>query len=967
MKIVHIVSHTHWDREWYRTFQSFRMRLVESLDALLKIMRSTNEYHHFTLDGQTIILEDYVEIRPECRLAISKLVQEGRLHIGPWYVLPDEFLVSGEAIIRNLREGKRSSAAYGSCMSIGYLPDSFGHIGQMPQILQGFGIQTACVQRGLDDQPCEMWWEAADGSRVLLSYLRDGYGNAAHLPTDNVETFKSEALRLANALIPYTLSDHILLMQGTDHMPPQKDTGALITQISSTSEQEDQFVFLHSCLEAYFQGVRDMLSTPLGNRLPCVRGELRSSKRHHLLPGVLSTRMWIKQRNHICQTLLERWVEPLSVFARYFTSPEAHNNSPGFPEGDIGFIRYGWRTLLQCHPHDSICGCSLDQVHREMQTRFDQVEQVGDELTERYLHHLISYVNTHPPKSLNSPEEILCAIVVFNSAQITRSDWVTVALAAPLTNAGFYIIDAEGKCTEVERFDLQVQSIFNQQLSKEEFFSLVSRVNNSSVTGLPIPENNLYHLRIKRQSNDSLAVFVILSDPAQLQTQTPEIPKESLALFTDAEIQTVHLHAQKGQTKLRFLASHIPPWGYKTYWLIHSPGKSTLKPKFKRISGDWRVFNTYFEVFYHEKDNSLNILDKNNGILYANIHQFLDGGDCGDAYNFSPPEQDEVISAHLIQAHVFEHADYILVDLEYKLRIPRELSRDRSRRSLQKTSLPIHSRLTLWRHAPMIEFYTTVENKAKDHRLRVHFPTPFLTSVGYFDGHFEIVERPISLLEFDKSWVEEPRPEKPQRAFSYIRDSAGNGVILANRGLPEVEIYPTTHGTGFALTLLRCIGWLSRNDFPTRKGHAGPELPLPEAQMMGTYHFSYALIPFNKHNLYHQVHLAYAFNQPMKAMCREVHQTPGTLPYQTSFVEISHPCFVLSTIKCAEDGKGCIMRGYSIAKENIETRITPLRRFNRAFLCTLAEEDYEELGIEPDGSINITIPPGKIMTIRFYA
>jgi hypothetical protein len=168
-----LISHTHWDREWYLPFQEFRLKLVRLIDGMLDLLARDRGFRHFMLDGQTIVLEDYLALRPDREREIAAHVRSERLLIGPWFVLPDEFLVSPEAILRNLLEGRRIAARFGRNMPVGYIPDPFGHIAQMPQILRGFGIETACVQRGLDDQPCEFWWQSPDGSQVLMAYLRD--------------------------------------------------------------------------------------------------------------------------------------------------------------------------------------------------------------------------------------------------------------------------------------------------------------------------------------------------------------------------------------------------------------------------------------------------------------------------------------------------------------------------------------------------------------------------------------------------------------------------------------------------------------------------------------------------------------------------------------------------------------------------------------------------------------------------
>ena len=199
---LYIVPHTHWDREWYLPYQTFRTRLVHLMDRLLDILASNGAYRHFMLDGQSILLEDYLEIRPERAAEIAYLVRANRLAIGPWYVLPDEFLVAPESLVRNLMLGDQICSRFGGKMLVGYVPDPFGHIGQLPQILRGFGIESAAVQRGLGEEPAELWWKSPDGSRVLLFYLRDGYGNAALLPTTDPDAFVATIRGIRDSLVP---------------------------------------------------------------------------------------------------------------------------------------------------------------------------------------------------------------------------------------------------------------------------------------------------------------------------------------------------------------------------------------------------------------------------------------------------------------------------------------------------------------------------------------------------------------------------------------------------------------------------------------------------------------------------------------------------------------------------------------------------------------------------------------------
>jgi mannosylglycerate hydrolase len=156
--MVHFVSHTHWDREWYLTYEQFRLRLVGLIDRLLDLMESRPDFEFFHLDGQTIVLEDYLELRPAQEGRLRKLIEDGRILIGPWYDMPDEFLVSGESLVRNLALGHRLASTFGTPMPVGYLPDLFGHVAQMPQILRGLGLDNAILWRGFGGPRAEYWW-----------------------------------------------------------------------------------------------------------------------------------------------------------------------------------------------------------------------------------------------------------------------------------------------------------------------------------------------------------------------------------------------------------------------------------------------------------------------------------------------------------------------------------------------------------------------------------------------------------------------------------------------------------------------------------------------------------------------------------------------------------------------------------------------------------------------------------------
>jgi alpha-mannosidase len=227
------VSHTHWDREWYLPFNQFRIYLVGTLDLLLDLLRRNPEYKYFMLDGQTIVLEDYLEVKPEKAEELKRFIREGRVLVGPWYVQPDEFLVSGEALVRNLLLGHQIAAKFGKVMKIGYLPDSFGHCAQMPQILNGFGIDSAVFARGIGNEPVktEFRWKALDDSEVLVVHLRQTYCNAGYLSKEigkELERLKT----IIKELNPHCSTRNLLLMDGCDHLPPRVELLKLIQEIN---------------------------------------------------------------------------------------------------------------------------------------------------------------------------------------------------------------------------------------------------------------------------------------------------------------------------------------------------------------------------------------------------------------------------------------------------------------------------------------------------------------------------------------------------------------------------------------------------------------------------------------------------------------------------------------------------------------------------------------------------------------
>ncbi len=385
MKAFYCVG-THWDREWYETFQEFRMWLVEQIDEVMDLMEREPEFECFHLDGQAVVLEDYLAIRPEQRDRLLGFLKSGRLQAGPWYVLPDEWLISGESFVRNLMKGMRVCRELGfESADFAYTPDQFGHVAALPMIVTGFGIPAGICWRGTQDEnyPAQFVWVGPDGSRMVTHKLTDvGSYGAFGLVRTGIEEADFAEESFGKHFEPYfdketeqASAPLTLLIDAVDH---QRAPEKMVRLMRELRQRYPDVEFVWGTFAQYGQ---EMLAH--ADALPERRGELREPARdvhrqyQYLIVHTLSSRYPLKQRNDQCQALLERWAEPCALFrAMAYGRPVPR------------YLDLAWEYLLKNHPHDSICGCSIDQVHRDMVYRFDQCDQIGDGIIRRALAHI---------------------------------------------------------------------------------------------------------------------------------------------------------------------------------------------------------------------------------------------------------------------------------------------------------------------------------------------------------------------------------------------------------------------------------------------------------------------------------------------------------------------------------------------------------------------------------------------------
>ena len=400
----HFIAHTHWDREWYLTFEQFRRRLVQLIDHLLDLLESDPRFRSFHLDGQTIVLEDYLAIRPGQGERLARLVRDGRILVGPWYQQNDLFLTSAESTVRNLLEGFRLARAWGGVMLIGYLPDHFGLIGQMPQIFRQVGINNCVFGRGYDVSKhgsAHLQWQAPDGSSVTGILLTHWYNNAQRLPRDPITLERLWTILCEREAAAGSIP-HYLMMNGVDHLEAQEDLPDVLEQLRASFG--NTYDFIHDTLPGYVRIVQDAMEQPGAPAYPTLVGELREREAYAILSGTLSSRVYLKQANMACHDLIEKWVEPLSTWCALL-------DLDGY---DVEYSRYLWKLYMQNHPHDSICGCGQDAMHEHMLDRFTSVAEVAQEIIDQKMSVLARQITTD---TFASGDQVL---LVVNPAQLEQ-------------------------------------------------------------------------------------------------------------------------------------------------------------------------------------------------------------------------------------------------------------------------------------------------------------------------------------------------------------------------------------------------------------------------------------------------------------------------------------------------------------------------------------------------------------------
>lgn len=852
-KKVFVISHSHWDREWYLSFEKHRLRLVKLVDEVLDLIDNDPEFNSFQLDGQAIIIDDYLAIRPENKERVDRAIANGKLRVGPFYVLQDDFLISPEAHVKDFQIGRQMSETAGKMMGIGYFPDTFGNMGQTPQMLKLAGLDAVAFGRGvkptgLNNQVTdgnfespfsEMKWIGPDKSEVLGILFANWYSNGNEIPVDPTEAKAYWQQKLAD-VEKYASTDNLLLMNGVDHQPVQKD---ISQALAVARELFPDYEFIHSNFDEYLAAVK----ADLPENLSTIEGELTSQETDgwYTLTNTASSRVYLKQKNAAVQRQLINEATQLAAIAL----PKSD-----YPQAQL---KYAWKVLLENHIHDSITGCSIDPVHREMMTRFEKVAAIAESISDEAQKALVADIRTD-----QFPEGTL-PFVVINPSDIARTGVVTAEV-------------------ELDR------ALFKDGRPDEQFAKMQL-----------IAQQNRHYTIIdgKGQAVAGRVTGYTTRFGADLPDDRFRVPY--IGVYAQVEVQVHDLAA----------------FGWETFALqLEAQNQRYADQPSESLITDGHILeNDYLTVTISQVDGSLTILDKRTHKTYQRMVVIEDTGDMGNEYIYKETvDQKRIYSTDQAPRLQIKQdtPEKATVELNSTLQIPKQASDQlayeqravidithrQATRSSEMIDLELHLAVTLEADNPTLQFDLTYDNQAMDHRLRVLFPTQLQTDFNESESIFEVVKRNNRP---EKYWENPTNPQR-QQAFVNLHDDQG-GVTVASDGLNEYEILPQD-GT-VAVTLLRSVGEL---------GDWGYFLT-PEAQCQGPQHAHFALIFHGPQTVdrLKSYRLARAFAAPMLAVQTTRHAGQRANMGQWLTIDDPDNAFAVTGVERDADQQ-LIVRGYNL-------------------------------------------------------
>jgi alpha-mannosidase len=934
-KIFHVISNTHWDREWRFPFQRNRQMLVDMIDEVLEILQSEKEYRAFHLDSQSIVIKDYLEIKPHKADIIKKLVEEKRLFIGPWYVLPEQFQVGGENLLRNLLIGHKLSKQYGRVSKIGYSPFSWGQISQLPQIYREFGINLIMFYRGinsLDAPKAEFLWIGADGTEAVSSRFSTMprynfyfyiYRPVIHneLPFDienkwskggvpfhfadkslvdedyfiidpidgyYPENIKQQVEKIIEEQANDFTTPHVIWMEGHDSSGPNIKTVRLIKDIQT---QFPDLKVIHSTLEDY----ADLLMKSVDlNSLKKVYGERRSSqydrRSGNMYGYTTSARMYLKQKNFEAEKWIQFYAEPFNVFS----SMIGRDINDNYPE-------IAWELIVQNSAHDSIGGCSLDEIHEDMMCRYKQSIEISKGVFERAVKFICKNIDLQG-LSLSSGSSLQAEadsnssknfnkifLVTINQNQFERDEVVECFVDIPkeYDKGDIVVLDKDGNKIESQIKSIEpVQPVLEQMIDRPMYFDMM--------------RYNLY----------------------------------------------LHL-------------KNLKPFGYNSFRLIptskqsknHSITQST-KLVYKRKNEIY--LENDFLIIKLNSNGTFNLFNKETKVEFKQLGYFYDEGESGHAWTNIPTKPFITTLKSKPKIKIEENGSLkSQIRITHLINLPANLKERKSKKP-KLASVKIDLILSISKSSKKVELKIDVDNNVESHRLRIMFPTNLNAEYHYGEGQFDVVKREVKRIDA-KNWIEQPMYDYPLHHFMDVTDNK-NGLAILVDGLKEYEVKDDKQRT-IAITLFRAFEYIiypsSKEDYSHQKG----------SQCLGKSSYRLALYPHKGDWQVGEVYKeALNFNNHISLV--QVGESKGNLPIENSFIKIYPDELIFSALKKSEDGNGFILRIYNPTEKDVEGKIEFSNSISKVEQVTLEEIFVKELEMLNNNSFTVSLARKKIGTYR---
>jgi alpha-mannosidase len=760
MTVVHLVSHTHWDREWYQPAVRFRQRLVALVDELIDAPALSHQGAAFLLDGQMAVVEDYLSVRRERAAELSMLLKSGAIEAGPWFVLADELIPGGEALVRNLLAGRRSLRllrAVEQSPRVLYCPDSFGHPAALPALARGFGFGLIIAWRGFGSarwpQADTCVWRAPNGEEAILYHLsRSGYELGSSLPADAAAA-RERWTEIRGELLSRNTTDEALLLNGADHHARQRKLDGAIAALADAAKPDE---IRASSLGRFAAALEQRVA--VSGELPAMSGELNDSYGFTwTIAGTLATRAHQKRRNAQLERQLVRDVEPwvaLAALRAHAARDVAVADGTSSPGARIALMETAWKSLLLCHPHDTLCGCSTDEVARAMDSRLEETASQAAGLRADALHDLVRHRE--------------------DDARERRAEWkpmVVVRNRAARPRGGVAL------------------------LRLTQFISDVP-VGPGSAGKASVPDS---HARHTPAVAEFAALQVLSRREANERTESPRH-------YPDNDLVAVH--------EVAAWIPEVPAYGVRCF-------PHTSRNRHEAIPNPARaerttITNGRISVRVYE-DGRVEFADLDHARTARDLLSWESRVDLGDSY--TPSVRGAKFAPKFLGARVVHRGPVrAAIESKWEFRVKKE-----------RVTLAVQ--VIVDADAPWLRIHVAGTNAATDHRLRLRVATCVAQAQVVADAMFGPVERrPIEVSAEDLKMETPPATAPLHRYVSLF--SRAEGATLFSDGLAE---YEADDDGGIAVTLLRCVGELSRADIPERPGHAGWPVPVPGAQCHGAF------------------------------------------------------------------------------------------------------------------------------------